>query len=520
MRARLIAAGLAGLGLLACASVPPDVEDSAARPYSDAVAARFPRPAVRYDTPAFTPGRSDYTSDAELAALLERIVARAPQRVKRIVAGRSQQGVAIEALHFAKPGGPARPRVLLIGQQHGDEPAAAEALLVIAGELSRSPLLDRIEVVLLPRANPDGAAIERRVGAHGLDINRDHLLLRTPEAQSIAILSREWAPALVVDVHEHTVVGRYLEKFAAVQRHDLLLQYATTANLPAALTQASEAWFRRPLLTALEREHLSAEWYYTTPLAPSARHLAMGGVQPDTGRNVMGLRNAVSILLESRGVGIGRLHFTRRVHSQVVALRSILASAARHADELLALQAGAQAEVRERACHGDAVVLAEQTSERRVVRFLHPDTGADLPLEVEWRSSLTLRPRIVRQRPCAYWLAADAQAAVERLRALGIVVERLDAATPLVVEAYRELSRAGGERDDVRGSIADADASIVRVQVALEPPAPFEAPAGSFIVSLEQPLANLALAALEPDTQNSYFAHRLLARLEQLRRVR
>jgi hypothetical protein len=520
MRARLMAAGLAGLGLLfGCASLEPQAEDGAALPYSDAVAARFPPPAVRYDTPAFAPGRSEYTNNTELAALLERIAARAPQRVKRIAAGRSHGGVAIEALHFSQPGGPARPRVLLIGQQHGDEPAAAEALLVIAAELSRSPLLDRIEVVLLPRANPDGAAIGRRVGAHGLDINRDHLLLRTPEAQSIASLSREIAPAVVVDVHEHTVVGRYLEKFAAVQRHDLLLQYATTANLPGALTQASEAWFRQPLLAALERERLSVEWYYTTPLALDQRHLAMGGVQPDTGRNVMGLRNAVSILLESRGVGIGRLHFTRRVHSQVVALRSILDSAARHADALRALQAGADAEVRNSACRGDAVVLAAQTAERRVVRFLHPDTGADLPLDVDWRSSLTLRPQIVRPRPCGYWLAADAQAAVERLRALGIVVRQLDAAAPLVAEAYRETARDSGERDDVRGSIADAGA-IVRVRVALEEAAPFTAPAGSFIVPLDQPLANLALAALEPDTQNSYFAHRLLARLDQLRRLR
>jgi hypothetical protein len=519
MRARLIAAGLAGLGLLACVSLPPDVEDNAARPYGDAVAARFPRPAVRYDTPAFAPGRSDYTNDAELAALLERIAARTPQRVKRLAAGRSQRGVAIEALHFARPGGVPRPRVLLIGQQHGDEPAAAEALIVLAGELSNSPLLDRIEVVLLPRANPDGAAIGRRVAADASDINRDHLLLRTPEAQAIAGLARELSPAVVVDVHEHTVVGRYLEKFAAVQRHDLLLQYATTANLPPALTQASEAWFRRPLLDTLGAQGLSAEWYYTTPFAPSALHLAMGGVQPDTGRNVMGLRNAVSILLESRGVGIGRLHFTRRVYSQVVALRSILDSAARHADDLRALQSGADAEVSAGACRGDAVVLAGQTPERRVVRFLHPDTGADLPLEVDWRSSLTLQPQIVRPRPCAYWLAEDAGAAVERLRALGLTVRRLDSATPLIAEAYRETARDSGQRDDVRGAITDAG-GIVRVQVALAPATPFTAPAGSFIVPLDQPLANLALAALEPDTQNSYFAHRLLVRLDQLRRVR
>ena len=36
-----------------------------------------------------------------------------------------QAGVPIEAVLFARADGVRRPRVLLVGQQHGDEPAAA-----------------------------------------------------------------------------------------------------------------------------------------------------------------------------------------------------------------------------------------------------------------------------------------------------------------------------------------------------------------------------------------------------------
>ena len=64
----------------------------------------------------------------------------------------------------------------------------------------------------------------------------------------------------------------------------------------------------------------------------------MGGAQPDTGRNVNGLKNAVSVLLETRGVGIGRWHLARRVHTHVVAIAQLLESAARNAHALLALQ--------------------------------------------------------------------------------------------------------------------------------------------------------------------------------------
>ena len=45
-----------------------------AAPYSAAVAARFPEPAVAYDTPAFEPGRSSFTSNAELQSALLALV--------------------------------------------------------------------------------------------------------------------------------------------------------------------------------------------------------------------------------------------------------------------------------------------------------------------------------------------------------------------------------------------------------------------------------------------------------------
>lgn len=57
----------------------------------------------------------------------------------------------------------------------------------------------------------------------------------------------------------------------------------------------------------------------------------MGGVQPDTGRNVNGLKNTVSLLVETRGVGIGRAHIQRRVHTQVTAMTSALRSTAERA---------------------------------------------------------------------------------------------------------------------------------------------------------------------------------------------
>lgn len=500
------------------------------QPYPEAVAARFPAPAVRYDLPVLAEGREDFSHNDEIAALLAELVGNGGKsgsggtRIERVDAGRSQQGKPIQALHFSRGAG--RPVVLLLGQQHGDEPAGAEALLLVARQLAQSGLahsdlaavLDHIDVLLLPRANPDGAEWASRVATNGFDINRDHLLLRTPEAQALAKLVRLHRPIVVVDSHEHTVVGRYREKFNAVQRNDMLLQYAMAANLVPSLSRASEDWFRQPIAVALQREGLRSEWYYTNSTAPENLRLSMGGVQPDTGRNVNGLRNAVSLLLESRGVGIGRLHLARRIHSHVVAVRAVLESAAAHAGELTAMQRAADAELAAAACRGTMVVSATTTPTRRELLMLDPVTGADKPLQVDWDSALQLRNVVERSRPCGYWLAAGETQAVERLRALGLKVHTLSAGQTLQAEAWVERARGEMARPDVRGTAADGAQTIRRVVVSLAA-REHRAEPGSHFVPLDQPYANLAVAALEPDTQSSYYANRLIEDLGAVLRV-
>ena len=138
--------------------------------------------------------------------------------------------------------------------------------------------------------------------------------------------------------------------------------------------------------------------YYTKARARRPG-LAMGGAQPDTARNVQGLRLSVSLLLESRGVGIGRLHIQRRVHSHVVALRDILHSAAANAADVAAMRARLRAETMQAACKGELTVLAAQTPLTREVLMLDPVTGADKPVQVQWLSSRNAE-MVRRQRPC------------------------------------------------------------------------------------------------------------------------
>ena len=501
-------------------------------PYGPAVQARFPPPPVTYSTPGLQSGRNTFTSQSEMHAWLADQAAAAARQTglksALLSIGNSQDRQPIEALVLTRasstdPGtlqASGKPTVMLVGQQHGDEPAGSEALLVVARELSQGllqPLLQRINVIIVPRLNPDGAASGQRATRSGLDLNRDHLLLATPEAQALARLARDYRPSVVVDAHEYTAAGRFLQKFGAVQRFDALLQYTTTANTPEFLTRADEEWYRRPLLTALKAQGLSTEWYYTTSADLADKKVSMGGVQPDTGRNVYGLKNAVSLLVETRGVGLGRLDIQRRVHTHVTAISSVLASTAQRAGELGQLLPYLDKDISARACRDEALVQAGPTPGRYDLLMLDAETGADKVVPVDWDSSLSLKTIKARVRPCGYWLAGNATTAVERLRLHGVQVMRVSEPGSVLGDSYREVSRTTGERPDVRGPMA-APSPIINAQVNLVRGV-FDVPRNSYYVPLNQPLGNLLLAALEPDTPSSFFANSVLQDLQDTVRV-
>ncbi|MEO7055999.1 MAG: M14 family zinc carboxypeptidase [Caldimonas sp.] len=506
-----------------------------APPVPAAIAAHFPVPAVTFATPAFEPGREAFTRSDELHSILyglERDGASASARtdVKVLDLGLSQSGQPIEALAFTRlppPAAPAiaaepavagsvppvvtqplrRPAVVVVAGQHGDEPAGTEALIVVAQDLAAGRLdavLDRVDVVLLPRANPDGAALFQRGAADGSDINRDHLLLVTPEAQAQTRLLVDFEPVVVLDLHEYPVGGAFTTKFGAVQRFDALLQYATTANLPPFVTRAAEEWFRLPLIASLRGAGLIADWYATTSLDPNDRRLSMGGVGPQIGRNATGLRNAVSLLVETRGGGLGRGDLKRRVQAQVVAVNSVLSNAALRAADLVKLRQFVDRDVAAKACHGDVVLEAVPTSSEYALSVIDAATGAIRRINVAWDSALALRPLKTRPRPCGYWLAASETDAVRRLRLLGVEVSQLDEGAELRGETYREIARQP-VGTDAAGHAGATTRVIVQTMPAL-----LDIAAGGYYVSLAQPLANLALAALEPEDPASFAANRVI----------
>jgi hypothetical protein len=477
---------------------------------TEAVKARYPDPPVRFDTPGFSRGREDFASHEEMMRFLVRLQGEASGVQLRIV-GASQEGRAIPLLVLSNSGATStgdllrlgRPVVLLVGLQHGNEPAGGEAMLALARELATGtlkPLLDRITVLIMPHSNPDGAHYFTRSPYANTDINRDHVKVELPETAALHRVVNEFTPHVFVDAHEFSVATRWIEKFGLLQSWDLMLQYATHPNVEPRLTALADGLFLPGMRREIERAGYTHFWYYTTSYDLKDKRVAMGGTTPDIGRNFAGLQNAVSFLVESRGVGIGRESYARRVHSHVVTISSLLQNTAAHAGLVVKTVEDARAEIVRRGREprpGDTVAVTVTSPQtKQTLTMVDPQSGALRDIEVDWSDSLGAKPDLVRARPYAYLMPPVFHDVAQRLQASGVEVHRLRAPVTLAVESY-EVKERRASPTYVEGRITSRVATEVSVRER-------RFPAGSYLYLMGQPNAGVIVSALEPESPSSF----------------
>ncbi len=108
--------------------------------------------------------------------------------------------------------------VLVWSQMHGDEATATSALFDLYEYVRRHReepavrlMLSALTVHTVPMLNPDGAERWQRRNAQGLDLNRDALLLQSPEGQLLKKIRDELNPRVGFNLHNqswNTSVGR------------------------------------------------------------------------------------------------------------------------------------------------------------------------------------------------------------------------------------------------------------------------------------------------------------------------
>jgi hypothetical protein len=500
--------GLPGLALAQAQPAPqpnPDIiSTTGTYKQNAAVLARFAPVPVAMSAPTLDTPREGYAQHAEMMSFLEAQKQRWPAMALG-TAGRSQQGREIPYALFTREGVQTleeaaklgRPVVWFIGQQHGNEPAGGEGMLALIAELASEasrPLLHNVTVGVLPRANPDGAEAFTRTAANRADSNRDHMLMLLPETRAVHGTLRLLPPDVVFDHHEFSVANRWLEKFNALQAVDAMLLHATNPLVAREISGLAEDLYRPAIDRVLNANGLTSFWYYTTSNSRKDAVVSMGGNNPGIARNAFGLQGAVSFLVETRGVGIGKEGWQRRVATHLLTARAVIEATAANAGPLrAAIDAGRRAVA---ASQADLVIQARIPARDVEIPLIDPETAAPKPVVVKFQDSRQIEPTQVRPRAAGYLVLRDAAAAEKTLRLAGVGLCSTAEAVEVPVEAFGvQAQRVAANRESI-----NPDAALKALLV----PRTLAVPAGALYVPMAQAAAGVVAAALEPDTPGSY----------------
>ncbi|MEU3599024.1 M14 family metallocarboxypeptidase [Streptomyces sp. NPDC006798] len=310
IRALVVGAASAALALPLLAAPAHAAHDDTPRP-----------PRTEFETT----GGTRWTGQPEEQAFLT-AVARAGDRVSIARIGTTEQNRPIQLVGVGNRH--AANKVLLICSQHGDEPSGREACLSTVRDLAFARdretrrLLDRTRILVVPTANPDGRAADTRGNGDGVDVNRDHLALRTAEARAIAAVVRDHRPDVVYDLHEYGSTPRYYDK----QLFDLWPRNLNTHTRVHEESLALSGAYVRP---AAHDEGYTTGTYgiWTDPETGAPIRQVAGDGQERILRNATGVKNAVGLLIESRvdamtpeELADESVNNRRRVASQLAAL--------------------------------------------------------------------------------------------------------------------------------------------------------------------------------------------------------
>ncbi|KAM0721553.1 hypothetical protein Q7P37_002478 [Cladosporium fusiforme] len=421
----------------------------------------------------------------------------------------SEQGRAIPYLYLSEStqgfvsnstSGTDKLRVYLQAAIHGNEPAADQGVMALLGKMDANAtwtasLLEKMDILVIPRYNPDGVSYFQRELAANVDPNREGTKLVKQQSRKIRSLVSAFDPHVVADMHEYGGAPVY----GGIYRHgtDALVAAAKNLNIHKAIREMSESTFSDGISEALESHGLRVEPYVTGPTSrvegdPIVFTEASGA--PTTGRNAMGLSQAIVILCELRGIALANQHFQRRTASSLVMLEAIVQIAHDNADSVRKTIDDAVEDF----INSDAEIVVTETQprENRTFTMVNINNGSIVQAPIEFLSSTPSVANFTRSKPDAYLIPKDYETVAERLQVMGLELEELQQEYRGTVQAYNITTSQLGEEYYEGTVLNTVTTNFYDQEVVL--------PAGSWRVSTKQKHAALAFVTLEPESEVSY----------------
>jgi hypothetical protein len=247
---------------------------------------------------------ASWTTHQEELDFLSAVDARS-DRVSVSDIGRSVTGKPLQLVQIGHPqphgreAALAEPTLLFVCSQHGNEPAGREACLIALRDMAFTSdpklieLMSRITILVIPTANPDGREANSRGNGAGIDTNRDHLNLRTPEAQTMAEVVRDWKPDMAVDYHE------YGPSIPVLYDDDILYLWPRNLNVDPLIRSMGKSFSQQSLKPCVNAAGYTADEYGLQAVGDVDVAQTAGDQDEGIMRNTMGLRHVIGILIES-----------------------------------------------------------------------------------------------------------------------------------------------------------------------------------------------------------------------------
>ncbi|KAI4929759.1 hypothetical protein J4E86_011701 [Alternaria arbusti] len=386
-------------------------------------------------------------------------------------------------------------RIWIQGGQHGNEPAGDEGVLALLGKFAQdsqwsAKILEKLDLLILPRYNVDGVEYLQRQLASNYDPNRDHAVLERQQTRAIRKLQSEFDPHIFIDDHEYTGGNLVAEKYIRAQ--DLLVSANKNQNVNPSIRALNQE-FVDDVFSVAQSKELRIFPYFTTSFANGTITIEEPDALAAANHKGAGNYQALTFLVETRGIAIADQHFQRRVASHVIVLETILNKAVDEFDDVYStIEAGRKAFIESK---DEIVVTYEQRITNKTVPFIDESSGAIVDVPVCSRNSDPSIVTLSRPRPKAYVFSRAWADVAERLRILGVTVDVLEEDFVGTVEALvvTKAELAETKFEGIAGTTVTTNATQRAVTV----------PAGGFYVDTKQKNAGYAFTLLEPEGEAS-----------------
>lgn len=457
---------------------------------------------VKNVTPALLK-KKGFTDDEELYAFLNELAKNHPNKVQITYIGESQKGKSIPFVKMTNPNQKEKIKVFFQGGLHGNELASTEGVLYVMHQLLNDKnynyLLDDIELAVIPMANIDGYLKEDRYAANGLDLNRDQTKLMAKESVILKQAFSDFNPEVAVDFHEYTAYRKDFAKlgnFGVANAFDVMFLYSGNLNVPENLRNFTQQLFVKNAADVLNEHKLSNHPYISTTKYKGDIHFNQGSISARSSATNYALTNAISSLIEIRGVNLGRTSFKRRIQSIFLVATSYLKTAVAHKKQI-------KEEIKKAIQTQKEIVL---TSKRKVykdkIKVLDLDTEEIIELDVTKRDAWLAAATSTRATPKAYIIDATQKEIIEKLKVLGAKITVLEEDKTIDVEAYSVISYRRNAKKYEQMNLQKVKTALHKQQKTFKK--------GTFMVSLNQKNANLIVEVLEPEAPNSFVSFGVL----------